>query len=398
MTSNHTTPNPHASADNQAGANHRASAGNGGLAASILTAALLLPGLQARAETPPANASLTLGYLDYRDSQSGLDRITVHAPSVAILAPVAGVWSIGASLVSDDVSGASPRYHTAVSGASRMHDERSAGDAALTRYFERGSAAVGVAYSTEHDYVSRALSLQGSLESESHNTTWSAGIGHADDRIDPVNHIVTDEKKRTTNLLLGVTQVLGVDDIAQLTVTHTWGEGYFSDPYKALDNRPRSHDESTVLARWNHHIGASDATARLSYRYYRDSYGVRGHTFGGEYVQPLSQGWSVTPEARFYTQSAASFYYDPVYDTRLGAPFPPGYDGSGYMSADQRLSGFGAVTLALKVSKRIDALWSVDVKLSAYQQRGSWRLFHAGSPGLDDFRAQTMQLALTRQW
>lgn len=371
---------------------------NRSLAASIMAAALMLPGVQAHAETPPANGSISLGYLDYKDSQSGLDRITVHSPSVAIVAPVAGVWSIGASLVSDDVSGASPRYHTAISGASHMQDHRTAGDASVTRYFERGSVTVGAAYSTEHDYVSRALSLQGSLESENKNTTWTVGVGHADDRIDPVNHIVSNEKKRTTNVLLGVTQVLTTNDIAQLTLTHSAGEGYFSDPYKSLDNRPRSRDESTLLARWNHHLASTGGTSRLSYRYYRDSFGVHGHTLGEEYVQPLSDGWTVTPEVRLYTQSAASFYYDPVYDTRLGAPFPPGYNGSGYMSADQRLSGFGAVTLALKVSKQLDKLWSVDVKVSAYQQRGSWRLFHEGSPGLDAFRAQTIQIGINRQW
>jgi hypothetical protein len=369
-----------------------------GKAAAILAAALMLPGVQAYAEAPPTNGAISVGYLDYRDSQSGLDRIRVHAPSVSVMAPVAGVWSISGSVVADDVSGASPRYHTAVSGASRMSDDRKGGDASVTRYLDRGSVTVGAAYSTEHDYVSRALSLQGSYESEDRNTTWSAGIGHSDDRIDPVNHIVSNERKRTTNFLLGVTQVLTVHDVAQLTLSHDNGSGYFSDPYKAFDNRPRDRSESTLLARWNHHIASTGGTSRLSYRYYRDSFGVRGHTLGGEYVQPLADGWTVTPELRLYTQSAASFYYDPVYDSRLGAPFPPGYNGSGYMSADQRLSGFGAVTAALKVSKQIDKLWSVDAKVSAYQQRGSWRLFHAGSPGLDTLRAQTLQISVNRSW
>lgn len=369
-----------------------------GMAASILSAALMLPGVQAHAEAPPTNGVISVGYLDYQDSQSGLDRIRVHAPSVSIMTPVAGVWSVSGTLVKDDVSGASPRYHTAVSGASRMSDDRKAGDVALTRYLERGSVTVGAAYSTEHDYVSRALSLQGSYESEDRNTTWSAGIGHSDDKIDPVNHIVTNERKRTTNFLLGVTQVLTANDVAQLTLGYDDGSGYFSDPYKAFDNRPRNRSETTLLARWNHHIAATDGTTRLSYRYYRDSFGIRGHTLGAEYVQPLSDGWTLTPEVRLYTQSAASFYYDPVYDSKLGAPFPPGYNGTGYMSADQRLSGFGAVTLGLKASKQIDKLWSVDAKVSAYQQRGSWRLFHQGSPGLDAFRAQTVQIAINRQW
>ena len=336
-------------------------------AASVLAAALLLPGVQAQAASAPENGSITLGYLDYRDSQSGLDRITVHAPSVSVLAPLAGVWAIGGTLVSDDVSGASPRYHSAVSGASRMSDHRTAADLAVTRYFERGSLQAGVSYSNERDYLSRALSLQGTLDSEDKNTSWTVGLGYADDHINPVNNVVTGERRRTPSVLLGMTQVLGVNDIAQLTATYSQGDGYFSDPYKALDNRPRSRDQSTLLARWNHH---------------------------------LANGWTVTPELRLYTQSAASFYYDPVYDAVLGAPFPPGYQANpdGFRSADQRLSGFGAVTAALKVSKQLGKLWTVDAKAEYYQQRGSWRAFDDGSPGLAPLRARTLQIAVTRQW
>lgn len=368
------------------------------LAASILMAALLLPGVQARAEAPPANGNISVNYMNYEDRQSGLDRTTVHSPSVSILAPIAGDWALEGTVVADDVSGASPRYHTAISGASHMHDHRDAADVAATRYFERGTLTVGGAVSTEHDYFSRALSAKGSIDSESKNTSWTFGLGRSNDRINPVNFIVRNETKQTTNYLFGVTQVLGMNDIAQLTFTRTLGQGYFNDPYKSLDNRPRERAESTLLANWNHHLLSTDGTARLSYRYYHDSYGIRAHTAGAEYVQPLSHGWSVTPEVRLYTQSAAYFYYDPVYDAQLGAPFPPGYKGSGYMSADQRLSGFGAVTLGLKVSKQLAKLWSVDVKFDAYQQRGSWRLFHAGSPGLDALRAQTIQIGVNRQW
>lgn len=380
------------------GTNAGASTGQQALAASILSAALLLPGVHAHAEAPPTNGVISIGYLDYKDSQSNLDRIRVKAPSLSIMAPVAGVWSISGSAVIDDVSGATPRYHSAVSGASRMSDNRSAGDVAIKRYFDRGSLSVGAAISSEDDYLSRALSISGTYESEDRNTTWSAGLGRSNDEINPVNRIVSNERKHTTNLLLGVTQVLTKNDVVQLTLAHDIGKGYFNDPYKAFDSRPRSRDESTLLLRWNHHVEATGGTSRTSYRYYRDTFGVRGHTLAQEYVQPLADGWTVTPEVRLYTQRAADFYFDPVYDRVLGAPFPPGFNGSGLSSADYRLSGFGAVTLGLKVSKQIDKLWSVDAKVSAYQQRGSWRAFGSGSPGLEPLRARTIQLAVNRQW
>jgi hypothetical protein len=372
------------------------------LAASLLAAALLLPGVQAQADEPPQNGSISLRYLDYADRQPGLDRIHVHSPSVSVTAPVASDWSVEGTLTADDVSGASPRYHTAISGASHMEDKRKAGDVAVTRYFRRGTLTAGAAYSTEHDYVSRALSLNGTVSSEDNNTTWAFGLAGSRDRIDPVNHVVVDEHRRTLGVLAGVTRVLTPNDIAQLTLTRTNGSGYYSDPYKLFDNRPRSRRENTVLLRWNHYVDATGGTTRLGYRYYSDSFRIRAHTLSGEYVQPLGNGWTIVPELRLYTQSAAYFYYDPVYDATLGPPFPPGFsngaDPNRLSSPDPRLSGFGAVTVGLKVAREIGKLWTVDVKVEGYEQRGSWRLFHDGSPGLAPLRARVLQIGLTRRW
>lgn len=112
---------------------------------ALLAAALLLPGLAAQAEEPPERSTLSVKYLNYEESQSGLDRVHVDSPSVSLVTPIAGAWSLAGSLTSDHVSGASPRYHTAISGASRMKDTRRAGDIAITRYLPNGSVTVGAA-------------------------------------------------------------------------------------------------------------------------------------------------------------------------------------------------------------------------------------------------------------
>lgn len=377
------------------------SLGQQALGSTILSAALVLPGMSvAYAEIAPEHGSISLKYLNYEDSQPGLKRITANSPSIAIVAPFAGEWMVEGTLNSDDVSGASPRYHTAVSGASKMHDKRTAGDVSLTRYFSNGTLTVGTAYSTEHDYISRALSIQGSVSSEDKNTSWTFGVGASNDRINPVNKIVVDEKRNTVDFLVGVTQALTAADIAQFTFTYGLGDGYFSDPYKAFDNRPRVRNKASLLAQWNHHFSGTDGTSRLSYRYYADTYQIKAHTLTGEYIQPLPWGWTVTPSARLYTQSAASFYFDPVYDARLGEPFPPGFvPGSNQsVSADQRLSGFGAITLGIKLAKQLTRDWSADIKWESYEQRGSWRMFHQGSPGLQPLRAQILQVGVSRQW
>ena len=92
-----------------------------------------------------------------------------------------------------------------------------------------------------------------------------------------------------TTGLIGVTRVFTPQDIVQLNFGYSKGSGYYSDPYKLNDNRPRERNALTALARWNHHFddNGTDGTVHLSYRYYSDTFGIRANTLDAEYVQPL---------------------------------------------------------------------------------------------------------------
>ena len=362
------------------------------LGAAFLAAAMALPmAAPAHAESPPERGFVGMKYLDYLDSQPGDNRIQVRAKAVTVIAPVYSDWSVSGTFTSDAISGASPAYQS--SGLGAMHDERHALDASATRYFPNGTLTLGANVSSESDYLSRGLSLQMTSANESKNTTWSAGIGLNSDEINPSNGIVKNESKHITDLLLGVTQVLTVNDIVQLNVGMSWGTGYFSDPYKFADDRPRTRDHSTLMVRWNHHMEATQGTLRSSYRYYTDSWSITAHTLGLEYVQPLMNGWSVTPLMRVYSQGAASFY---VASDDSSYPFAP--SSTSNYSEDQRVSAFGAHTYGLKVAKRIDQDWTADVKLEQYEQRAEWRLSGSGTPGMLPFSARSLQLGISRQF
>jgi hypothetical protein len=363
---------------------------------ALLAAAMALPlaSTQAHADSAPERGLIGFKYLDYLDSQPGSSRIRVHSPALVLMTPLSSDWSVSGTLTSDVISGASPAYHT--EALTRMHDHRRAVEAEATRYFPNGTLTVGGSISNESDYLSRGVSLQATRSDESKNTTWSAGIGFSNDLINPTNNIVSDETKHVTDVLLGVTQVMTAKDIVQLNLGLSWGRGYFSDPYKVFDNRPRTHDHVTLMGRWNHYLDATQGTARWSYRYYSDNWGIRAHTLGLEYVQPLAQGWTVTPLARVHMQSAANFYVNADPSTY---PFPPNPPADAvYYSEDQRMSSFGALTVGVKVVKQLDANWVADVKLEHYGQRGNWQLFGAGSTGLAPFSARTIQLGLSRQF
>lgn len=385
---------------------------------AVIAAALALPGV-AQAEGAPTDGLIGLKYLYYRESRDwigtplpGDDRtkpgLRVSSPSVYALLPLGSAWSVEGSVVVDSLSGATPRWHSAITSASQMSDDRTAADVRITRYFRRAAIGFGYAYSDENDYTSNAFSTDLRLATDDNNTTLTIGTGYADDKI-KVNsehpgsqgQLPTDifgnpvaQKKRTNDFLIGITQVVSAADIVQANFTHARGRGYFTDPYKFFDNRPDERNQTAMLLRWNHHFSGVGGTLRSSYRYYSDTYDVIGHTFGVEWAQPFSTRLIVTPSLRYHSQSSARFYVDPIPGTQI-PPFDSLYPP--YYSADSRLSAFGAVTAGIKVSVPITKLWSVDAKVDLYQQRGDWRLFGSGSPGLGTFNAQFYQVGISRR-
>lgn len=348
----------------------------------------------AQADTAPERGLVAFKYLSYDDKQPGLDRISVRAPSWMVMMPIAGEWSVEALTTTDTVSGASPAYHSEKTSAVHMKDVRRGQDLRLTRYFPQGSLSLAGSHSKESDYESRALSISGSLSTEDKNTTLNLGMGMTRDKINPGNLVVVDEKKSINDFMIGLTQVMGTHDIAQLNLTYARGTGYFSDPYKSYDNRPDRKRQTAILGRWNHHFDATEGTSRLSYRYYDDSFGIHSHTVTAEYVQPLAGNWTITPLARIYSQNAARFYVDP--NDAPNPTEPDNYNpGVTIISEDQRLSAFGAASLGFKVSNRIHRDLLIDFKYEYYEQRSQWNFNSKGSPGIDPLRANIMQLGVT---
>ena len=359
------------------------------LGAALFAAALALPSYQtAFAEATPEHGNVAFKYLNYKDSQPGQDRIGVNAYTTSIMMPFAGKWSVTSSYTYDSVSGASPVYHSTitqdmVSGASVISEKRNAGDISLTRYLEKGSWTFGVSYSGESDYISRGYSLQRSLLTDDKNTTLTFGGSYTTDSINAWKKSVFDTKEVFAGLF-GITQILTKEDIVQLNVGYSNGVGYFSDPYKYADSRPRRRNITTFLTRWNHHFDGSDGTGKFSYRFYTDSYDVKAHTLSAEYVQPLHNEWTLIPSLRYSSQSAA-YFYKPVNSVQEPPPIL-----IGPYSVDQRLAALGALTYGIKVEKKLAHEWTVDLKLEQYEQTFN------GDAGLAPFSYRSIQLGVSR--
>jgi hypothetical protein len=360
---------------------------------ALLAAALALPGVlpaDVSAQTAPDQGLISLKYLDYRDWQPGADRMRVKNPSLYVLKPISDTLAAEGSLVYDSMSGASPLFHNTLSGASKLGvtDYRTAGDVKVTKYLDGVAIGVGAAVSSERDYLSRALSLDVRVSSADRNRTYAFGIAGASDRIHLIRDLAEDNSRQTFDFLAGVTQALSSESIVESNITYSTGHGYYSYPYKTLDARPDHRRIFAWLTRYREHIPWADATLKLSYRYVHDSFGDESHAVDAAWNQPLPSEWSVEPSVRYYTQSKASFYFDP--------PFPQGFEFGKPYTTDARLSAFGAFTSGIAVAKLLPEGWSVDLKLELYRQRTSWRLGGGGSPGLETFSARWIQAGISK--
>lgn len=359
---------------------------------SLLAAALALPGIvpAAHAQSVHDKGYIELRYLDYRDWQSGADRMTVRSPSLYTLVPVSDTVEVEGSLVYDAMSGASPLAFNSLSGASGqgVGDYRVAGDAKVTKYFGDWALGVSGVVSDEQDYLSRGGGVDLRIFSADRNRTYAFGFAGANDRINPTNGLVSNQPRNTVELLFGITQALSPTSLINSNVTYSYGHGYFNDPYKLVDVRPGERRIWAWLTRYNTYFAQPDATLRLSYRYLHDSFGDASSTLTADWVQTLPQGFTVTPRLRYYTQSAASFFYGP----------PPGKGfvlGQPY-TMDTRLSAFGAFTVGIDVAKALAQGWSVDLRLDYYRQESSWKLGGGGTPGLLPFSARWMLVGVSK--
>jgi len=363
--------------------------------AALIAAALALPGIlptHAQAQAAPEQGILALRYYDYRDWQSGADRMSVRSPSLYALVPISAALTVEGTLLYDAMSGASPLYHDTLSGASGLGvtDYRSAADMKVTRYLDGQSVALGAAYSSERDFESRAASVEWRTWSGDRNRTYALGFGAARDRIDSATGVARGRRRETYDYLAGITQVLSTTAVVESTVTWSDGRGYYSDPYKLLDTRPDHRRILAWLTRYNQYVPALDGTLRIAYRYLHDSFGDRSHMLEASWVQPLPAGFTVTPSVRYLTQDAASFYRDP--------PFPQGFVPDALYTADTRLSAFGAITAGVRLAKTLGADLTVDVAVNFYRQRAGWHAGGSGSPGLAEFSARWIEVGLEKRF
>ena len=368
----------------------------GWIASVAAAASLVLPqAAEAQGLLAPLEPEVSWRWMDYQEQQGQDDRMRVIARSVHLKAPVGEQWSIEGYTVVDAISGASPYFYATPSSFVDVDDKRHATDFRLSYHQPRQRWTVGGSRSSEVDYDSQAVMLQWSVADELQNLVLDLGFAATRDRINPVNKRVMDARKQVDDWLVGLTWVATPVDVFQAQVSRSEGRGYYSDPYKFLDQRPDGRRVMAYQLRWNHHRPQTHASWRSVARHLRDDWGVRTWTGQVERASRLG-AWRLTPAVRYHAQSAARFFLPPDPAQPEVPHFGSGFAwGKSLSSFDQRLSGFGALTVSIKLDYLLSSKAEIHLKLDRYRQRAAWAGPFRGTVGIPDFSATTVQLGWT---
>ncbi len=201
-------------------------------------------------------------------------------------------------------------------------------------------------FSQESDYSSQ--SFVGTLSQEFFQKNFTLSL-RAQYTIDSVGEILADgdllnRYKETHQLSLVASQLLSPTTILHVGADAMRPHGFLSDPYRkgtrtnptnpalidtVTDVLPSMRYRQAVWAEGRQFLRAMDASLFVNYRYYWDDWNLTSHTLQLTFNKYVTPDWVLSPEYRYYIQTAADFG-----DYNGGAP------AGGFFTTDKKLMAF----------------------------------------------------------
>ncbi|MEA3139137.1 MAG: hypothetical protein QOK23_1306 [Gammaproteobacteria bacterium] len=340
------------------------------LARAAMMAALLLI-RSTSADVLPDNRA-DVFYSKY--SGGGMD---ITGYSATARAKITENFAVEANYFIDKVSGASVDV---LSQASVIKDERKQKSGTLQYLHDKTTYTASYMTSVERDYVSDTASFALSQTMFGDLTTISLGFSNSHNRVGENNG--TADKPNvawlghalTRTYSGGLSQILTKNFIADVNLQVITDAGYLANPYRSIryldptniakgyslatQVYPQTHTSTAVQVQAKYYLPWRAAVTGL-YRYFTDTWSVVGNTYELDYTHPISNKWIFEGRARYYKQSAASFYSD---------LFP--FAGSqNFTARDQNLAALNNTTIGGKVTY-------------AFLPEG-WKIFKRGTVTVD---------------
>jgi hypothetical protein len=289
-------------------------------------------------------------------SGGGMD---ITGYSATARAKITENFAVEANYFVDKVSGASIDV---LSQASVIKDERKQKSGTLEYLHDKTTYTASYMSSVERDYISETASFSLSQSMFGDLTTITLGFANTKNKVGDNHGTANDPNVAWVGHALtraysgGVSQILTKNFIAGLNLQVITDAGYLANPYRqirfldpdptntkgyglASQIYPDTHTSTAVQVQGKYYLPYRAAVTGV-YRYYTDTWGVKGNTYELDYTHPIRNLWIFEGRVRYYKQSAASFYSD---------LFP--FAGSqNFTARDQNLAALDNTTIGAKVT------------------------------------------------
>jgi hypothetical protein len=216
-------------------------------------------------------------------------------------------------------------------------------------------------YSSEPDYNSLYVGGRAELELFQKNTTLGIGGGLSKDKIGTTTEgglgaltleCAPGEDPRskcdltTLSLYGSVTQILSRRALVGLSYDISTQDGFTSNPYRLAiaanmlvrERHPTDRRRHAAAISARYHLAETSTTLVAAYRYYRDTWKIRGHTPEVRVIQEIADTIDASFRYRYHRQNAAFFYQERYME-----------EDPDYRSDDVKLSKFRTHTLESKL-------------------------------------------------
>ncbi len=347
---------------------------------------------------------VNIQYIGY-DEDSG--RTTIYSPSIEVNKDFGADYTLNLSFTIDSLSGASPTYFDASSGASASSkgetaeenvkysdipykDNRNAGGIVLTKRFaSRDELTVGVNVSRERDYYANELSSEYlHYLDESKNQSLSFGASYqkneilidcklGNDECDSSSGASEIKNLDVISAELGFTQVIDKTSLIKTSIFYINEDGYLDNPYMRVVRNYNTNPEITqekkpdkrtaygALLQYSKALNEKISTTS-SYRLYSDDWDIISHTISGDLYYEFTDKLTTGVGLRYYNQSEAKFYNakKDYFSDQL------------YASSDRRISSFSSLNYKLSSNYKINNKVSINAGLTYYSQPDYFDAFY----------------------
>lgn len=267
--------------------------------------------------------------------------VQVTGPALRLRKGFLNDFSFSANYYVDSISSASIDVVTSASPYTERRKETSVG---LDWLKGNTLMSAGFIRSDESDYQADTWTLGVAQDFFGGMSTLSLGYGRGDDIVGRVDTDFEDTVERNS-FQFGWSQVLTPKVVASLDYEAVLETGFLNNPYRSArilgaqipERYPRARNSHAVALRG---IGmVADATSlELGYRWYRDTWQLRAHTFEGAIARRIRPQLTAELSYRNYTQDAVSFYAD---------DFDREFE---FMARDKELSTFNSHALGARLT------------------------------------------------